>query len=220
MNKLMGLILSILFFLGCGKLSTNPLDETYFPAGLGYEWVYERENYVWEESGKNDKTFDTLHIKVVSIESSRGWTTYRLEGGSEEDEGGDGVPGRMRSRRLGLKVGEEGFIDVGEEVLTDGNRVVVFDGQDTLPLVPPKDFKPRTDVVGYGVRYRGDTLDIGYDVGGGYELTIYSAERLKGVGAIRQEFEIRSPPHYEGHIDRLLYFIKNRDTAYKCPDCP
>jgi hypothetical protein len=189
MNRL---ILAALVLLCCGTLSPNPLDGTFFPAGIGYEWVYERENYVWEDKVVNSKTRDTLHIKVVSRKASRevrGWTTYELQGGA--------------------------FEDVEKEITVDTGRVVVFGGQDTLPLVPRPDFKPRQDIVNYGVLVRGDTLRIGLDVGGGYELTLYSTVRLKGVGVLRQEFEIRSPPHYEGHIDRLLYFIKGRDTVWE-----
>ncbi len=185
MNRL---ILATLAVLGCGKMPPNPLDETFFPAGAGYEWVYERESYVWDDMASS-KSVDTFSIKVVSKTTKDGLTIFKLKGGS--------------------------FEDVGEEIAIAGNYVAVFEGMDTIPLVPPEDFKAKESFPGYGVVYRGDTLTLNYDVGGGYVLMLYSTERIKGVGVIRQTAEIREPPHYEGHVDRLLCFIKGRDTLWK-----
>lgn len=177
--------------LGCSKLGGNYLDETYFPLGENYEWVYERMNHLTDEDGEYTD-FDTVRIKVASIEDSSGWTVFKLE--------------------------DTAFVDVGEEVMIGDNRVLVFGGVDTIPLVPPEDFKLKESVTGYGVGYRGDTLMLSHYVGGGYVLMVYSSERLKGVGVIRQEGEFRSPPYYEGYIDWLLYFVKGEDTVYKCPE--
>jgi len=179
--------------LGCSKLGGNYTDNTYFPIGEGYEWVYLRQNFRTDEDA-DSISFDTVSIKVVFTETIDGWTSYQLEGGA--------------------------FEDVGEVVNVSKEGILVFGGVDTIPLVPPEDFEPRESVIGYGLGYRDSLLTISLYSGGGYVLMVYSTERVKGIGVISQEAELRSPPHYEGHIDRLMYFIKNGDTVWQCEECP
>ncbi|MBD3285062.1 hypothetical protein GF359_01690 [candidate division WOR-3 bacterium] len=179
--------------LGCSKLSGNYTDKTYFPIGEGYEWVNLRQNYRTVED-KDSVSFDTVSIRVTSKTTTNEWTTYKLEGGA--------------------------FEDVGEEVLVSKDGILVFGGVDTIPLIPPEDFKPKESVIGYGLGYRDSVLTISLYSGGGYVLMVYSTERVKGVGVISQEAELRSPPHYEGHIDRLMYFIKDGDTVWRYEETP
>lgn len=185
--RMIGALLTIPVVFFWGKLGGNPTDETYFPAGQGYQWVYSRQNFVADEDA-DSVYFDTVTVRIVSTDTSDGWTAYQLEGGY--------------------------YLDVGDIITIGDDRVLVFDGADTVPLVPPADFEPRDDVIGYGLGYRDSILTISLYSGGGYVLLVNSTERLKGVGVINQMAELRSPPHYEGYIDRLMYFIKAQDTVW------
>ncbi|MBN2380060.1 hypothetical protein JXM67_09700 [candidate division WOR-3 bacterium] len=197
MNRQCMLIVSLLALtlVGCSKLNHNSLDTTYFPLGQGYVWVYERQNYI-TFSGRDggDISYDTISIKVISMVVQDDWLVFNLE--------------------------DSGFVDVGEKAMICKGKILVFDGEDTVPLIPPAHFEPKADIKGYAAGYFGDTLGFSLCSGDGSLLMAYSTQRLKGVGVIYQEAELRSPPYYEGYFDRLLYFIKGEDTAWKCPDCP
>jgi hypothetical protein len=182
-------VLVIILTLACRKLGGNYLDDTYFPMGIGYQWVYLRQNFTITD-GTDSVSFDTVTIKVSSAVTTDGWTTYQLEGGY--------------------------FEDVGEKVVANEDGILAFGGADTVPLVPPEDFKARDDVIGYGLGYRDSVLTISLYSGGGYVLMVYTTDRIKGVGVISQTAELRSPPHYEGYIDRLMYFIRDQDTVWRC----
>lgn len=165
---------------------TTDLDTTYFPLAEGYEWVYERRSPAWSGS-----RYDTFSIRVRSaIEQSDGWLRFHLEGGS--------------------------FEDVGNPAMINNDQVIIFEGLDTIALIPQvTDNEPSEISAGY----TGDTLNLSHIY---YEDLYYyshSTRRLKGMGVIFQEYDQSLPPytqvHYEeSYRDRLLYFRKG-DTIWR-----
>jgi len=183
------LILGVLLSLGCSLVGSRDdldLDTTYFPFAEDYEWVYERHSQAW--SGNR---YDTFSIRVGSaIEQSDGWLRFHLEGGS--------------------------FEDVGNPAMINNDQVIIFEGLDTIALIPQvTDNEPSEISVGY----TGDTLNLSHIY---YEDLYYyshSTRRLKGVGVIFQEYDQSLPPYTqvlpeESYRDRLLYFRKG-DTIWR-----
>ncbi|MBA7596091.1 hypothetical protein ES703_03060 [subsurface metagenome] len=186
------------------------LDSTYFPLGLDYEWTYERHSwgshydiegeYEWDE-------IDTITITVADSTREEDTWVFYLEGGAFRD----GTP----------------FSYQGDTIHIFRTQILVF-GNYKIPLLPQATGPKQTNE-GLEVIYEKDTLCLAlkewYSYGPVSDQTyIRSTSRLKGVGVIRQFYE----DSYSGHCcgdeqnieDRLLYFIKDGDTIWKCEDCP
>ena len=173
----------LVFLIGCNIVSEVDLDETYFPLDTGYEWTYERRSPAWSGS-----RYDTLSIRVRSaIEQSDGWLRFHLEGGS--------------------------FEDVGNPVMINNDQVIIFEGLDTVALIPEAtDNDPSSEI---SVGYTGDTLNLSRIYYEDLYYYSYSTRRLKGVGVIFQEYSQYTEVYdEESYMDRLLYFRKG-DTIWR-----
>lgn len=152
----------------------RPLDSegSYFPHAKGYEWNYERHHF-----GRLVKeSYDTFSIRVSSSDSlTNGWTSYQLTGGA--------------------------FEDVGNEVLIRDERVIVFEGSDTISIFPPDS--------------NGDTLHLYLSTGYFPPETYQYVDRITGVGVVCQGYEEYTGHRIEtGYSDRLLSFQKG-DTIWR-----
>jgi hypothetical protein len=189
-------LMVVLSIISCKE--PGELENTYFPAGDGYQWTYE-VNQVLDEGGLiTIQATDTLTIKVDSI-----------------DEG------------MGVKYVyfDNTFVDVSNKMKVIESDVAVYrnNKEDWIPLVPEKDYvnsnseKKRNH---YKICIDHDTLiftayrDI---------LVVSDAsvtKRLKGVGVIEQSWTGSATLMDTRMEFRLLYFVKGEDTVWRCEECP
>ena len=86
------------------------LYSTYFPMDVDYEWVYEREVLYWDDSGDLEPYYSEEYEVTVKVDSMTvlkdGWVIFHLN--------------------------SDFFLDVGNDVLTNGYKIVINDDADTI----------------------------------------------------------------------------------------
>jgi len=184
------------------------LDTTYFPAGLDYEWVYERhvKGHYYGTGGNEDEFwdyYDTIAIKVADSSYSQGELIFNLSGGG------------FHGKYIHLY---GSFRDVGwhTHIIGDCVELLLYDHYESI-FIP---LKPLSDTNDFLISYTKDTLCItlpGYnDLWDGIP-TVHSL-RIKGIGVVKQDGVYDAAKIAECCLDRLLYFYDGRDTVYKAKD--
>lgn len=186
------LALIIVLFTSCKKAAE--LENTYFPADYGYQWVYEYKQVMAAGNGLLAlQAIDTFAVKVDTIEEVLG----------DKEVTFDNL-----------------FIDVSNHMSIVGSDVAVYHKkkQIWIPLVPDKDFVRSDPTIGkkhYEIKMNHDTLVFTSS----RDVLVASDEiitkRLKGVGVVEQSWG-GSADILGARIEyRLLYFIKGQDTVWK-----
>lgn len=189
-------ILIIASFAACEEAAD--LENTYFPAGVGYQWVYETRQFLNESGVLTGETYDTLTIRVDSTRDALGGKVITFN---------------------------NAFADVSREmrVIEDDVSVYHDDKPIWIPLLPAKDFvkSDSTNKNNYYIVYvNHDTLVFSSfrDVLVVSDATV--TKRIKGVGVVEQGWKGSAIMVGTRMEFRLLYFIKGDDTVWRCKDYP
>ncbi len=186
----------IVLFAACKKAAE--LENTYFPADYGYQWVYETRQVLDQAGLLTLQTVDTLTIKVDTIEEVLGTKEITFD---------------------------NLFIDVSNHMSVVGSDVAVYHKKREIwiPLVPAKDFVRSSSTASkkhYEIKMNHDTLLFMSS----RDILVASDEiitkRLKGVGAIEQSWGGSASLMGARIENRLLYFIKGEDTVWRSDSCP
>lgn len=181
------------------------LDTTYFPAGLDYEWVYERhvKGHYYGTGGNEDEFwdyYDTIAIKVTDSSYFPGELIFNLSGGG------------FHGKYIHLY---GSFRDVGwhTHIIGDCVELLLYDHYESI-FIP---LKPLSGTNDFLISYTKDTLCItlpGYNELPNGIPTVHSL-RIKGIGVVKQDGVYDAAKIAECCLDRLLYFYNGRDTVYK-----
>jgi len=172
------------------------LDTTYFPFGLGYEWVYER--YKWHYEDQDDTgAYDTVTIRVIDSVLTADGLRFILD------------------RR---------FFDVDDTVVIRNDSVHVFDNHvgfgKMINLIP--DSRESDGLI--TISYNEDTLILKCHIdwyppeGITREYDSWQISRIKGVGAVYQSYSyylFSGGEIYYGSRYRLLSFKKGGKTVWQ-----
>ncbi|MBD3285063.1 hypothetical protein GF359_01695 [candidate division WOR-3 bacterium] len=184
-----------IFLIACGE--AGDLVNTYFPADTGYKWVYETRQYLDEGGFFDLAATDTYAIQVDSMRDAMGGKVIYFNGY---------------------------FGDVSAEMRVIEEDVKVYHGEkeDWIPLTPSKDYLKSVEKGKniYKIYVDTDTLVISTvrDVILASDETV--TKRLKGIGVVEQSWGGEALMIDTRMESRLLYFIKDEDTVYRCPECP
>lgn len=188
-------ILVVASFTACEEAAD--LENTYFPAGEGYKWVYETRQLLKEGGILTGEVFDTITIKVDSTRDALGGKVIAFD---------------------------NTFADVSNEmrIIEDDVKVIHNEKDYWIPLLPAKDFvkSDSTNENNYYIVYMNhDTLVFSSfrDVLVVSDATV--TKRIKGVGVVEQSWGGSAVLVGTKMEFRLLYFIKDKDTVYKCDGC-
>ena len=189
-------ILIIALFAACEEAAD--LENTFFPAGEGYKWVYETRQLLKESGVLTGEAYDTLTIRVDSTRDALGGKVITFD---------------------------NTFADVSRQMRVIEDEVSVFHNNKPywIPLLPAKDFvkSDSTNKNNYYMIYMShDTLVFFSfrDVMVVSDATI--TKRIKGVGVVEQSWGGSAVLVGTKVEFRLLYFIKDEDTVWKCSECP
>lgn len=191
----LGVLLTI---SSCDIFDPVTIEESYFPLDYGYQWIYQEHITIADGNHSTgefwtDEYWDTIAVSVSSVSvPSEGWKNYHIRG--------------------------EPFMDIGSTAKVHGDEIVVFDGLDTIPIIPDSSFTGNANI---RIGYSADTLKLCLETGeAGADLYYNDVSRLQSVGAIYQSHGWLSGVYYR-YADttyRLLYFIKDTDTVWRTDD--
>jgi hypothetical protein len=185
------------------KKSESPagldLDTTYFPFGLGYEWVFYRDEWGYDEISEPPYDYEASYTFTISvIDAFRIGGTFFFVLETE--------PTRYYYPPTFMEF---------DTVRISGNQIKIkWGGGVMIGLLPSEMTEP------FVISYASDTLCMSDGYFGGHWGTDVSIKRIVGIGTTSQSHSY----WYSGSSglgaadyvsDTLLYFYNGRDTVYK-----